>query len=281
MSWFRVLAACGLAISAALVGFDALAAGGPLGQPHEWQFGLQDPVTPVKEQIESFHNLLLIIITAITLFVMGLLLYVIVRFGAARNPVPSRTAHNTLIEVMWTILPIMILIVIAIPSFKLLYFSDRVPKAEMTIKATGHQWYWSYEYPDNGNFGFDAILIQDSDLKQGQLRLLETDNRVVVPVDTTVRVIVTAADVLHAWFVPSFGVQKEGVPGRANETWFKAEKIGTFYGQCSELCGQNHGFMPIVVQVVSKDDFTKWAADAKKKFSAVDAPSARVAAAAE
>ncbi|HUN50753.1 MAG TPA: cytochrome c oxidase subunit II, partial [Candidatus Sulfotelmatobacter sp.] len=223
MSWTRVIARKALfgllpALATALFAADALA-DGPLGQPHPWQLGLQQGVTPVKESIASLHDLLLIIITVITVLVMGLLLYVIVRFRAGRNPVPSRVSHNTAIEIAWTVLPIAILIVIAIPSFKLIYFVDQVPKADLTIKVTGHQWYWSYEYPDNGNFGFNAVLVPDK-----KPRLLETDNHVVVPVNANVRVLLTSEDVLHDWFIPSFGVQKEAVTGRINETWFRAEK---------------------------------------------------------
>jgi cytochrome c oxidase subunit 2 len=271
----RVLLGLGLAFAALVFGADAFA-DGPLGQPHPWQLGLQEGVSPVNHQIANFHDLLLIIITIITVVVLALLLYVMVRFSAKRNPVPSKAAHNTLVEILWTAIPIVVLVIIAIPSFKLLYLADRLPKADMTIKAVGHQWYWSYEYPDNGNFGFNAILVADK-----PPRLLETDNHVVVPVDTTIRVLVTAEDVLHAWFVPALGVQKEAVTGRLNETWFKAEKTGTFYGQCTELCGQNHGFMPIVVDVISKDDFTKWATEAKKKFASEDQPTATVAVASD
>jgi cytochrome c oxidase subunit 2 len=276
MSWTRVLVApkvvfgLGLVVAATLFGAHAFAEG-PLGQPHPWQMGLQEGVTPVKDLIDSLHNMLLIIITVITVFVMGLLLYVMVRFSASRNPVPSKIAHNTVVEIAWTILPIAILIVIAIPSFKLLFYEDLVPKADLTIKATGHQWYWSYEYPDNGNFGFNSVLAADK-----QPRLLETDNHVVVPVDATVKMLLTSEDVLHDWFVPSFGVQKEAVTGRLNETWFRAEKIGTYYGQCNELCGQNHGFMPITVDVVSKDDFAKWVAD-EKKSAGLDQPPKQLA----
>ena len=281
-SWTRVLAAAGAAAGLlsgfSLSGFSAaVAADGPLGQPHPWQLGLQEGVTPIKHSIASFHSLLLIIITAITVFVLALLLYVMVRFGTKKSPVPSRISHNTLVEIAWTLIPVLILVVIAVPSFRLLYAEDRIPKADMTLKVTGHQWYWSYEYPDNGGFGFDSLMVQPGDLKEGQPRLLETDNHVVVPVDTTIRVQITAVDVLHAWFVPSLGVQIEAVTGRLNESWFKAEKEGTFYGQCTELCGINHGFMPISVEVVSKEKFKEWAAAAKKKFAADEAPSRQLA----
>ena len=239
----------------------------------DWQLGLQAPVTPVMERITSFHDILLWIIIAISAFVLVLLLYVMWRFSEGRNPNPTRTTHNTTVEILWTVIPVVILVVIAVPSFKLLYLGDVVPKADLTIKAIGHQWYWSYEYPDNGNFTFDATMIEEeAELAKtkNKLRLLETDNSVVVPVDTTVRVIVTASDVLHAWAIPAFGVKLDAVPGRLNETWFKATKTGTYYGQCSELCGVRHGFMPIRVEVVSKEDYQAWVQKAQKEFARVD-----------
>lgn len=247
----------------------------------DWQLGLQAPATPVMERITSFHDILLGIIVFISVFVLGLLVYVIWKFGEKRHPTPSRTTHNTLVEVLWTVIPVLTLVLIAVPSFKLLYLIDVVPKADMTIKAIGHQWYWSYEYPDNGNFTFDATLLEEKEeleKTKNKLRLLETDNSVVVPVDTTIRVIVTADDVLHAWAVPSFGVKLDAVPGRLNETWFKATKTGTYYGQCSELCGIKHGFMPIRVEVVSKSDYAVWLEKAKKEFARVDgSPERKVA----
>jgi cytochrome c oxidase subunit 2 len=268
-------AGCALAVLLTTVSGPALAA-----QPTPWQLGFQPAATPVMQEITDFHNLLLWIIALITLFVMVLLAYVMVKFSAKRNPNPSRTTHNTMVEVLWTVIPVVILVVIAVPSFKLLYHEDVIPKADMTVKAVGHQWYWSYEYPDHGNFKFDALMVPDADIKPGQPRLLETDNEVVVPVGTTVRVIVTADDVLHSWAMPAFGVKVDAVPGRLNETWFRAEREGTFYGQCSELCGTNHGFMPIKVRVVGKQAFDAWTAEAKSKFAAADAPERRVAEAA-
>lgn len=235
--------------------------------PQPWTFGFQDAATPVADDIHSLHHLLLIIITVITLFVLALLLYVIFRFNAKRNPVPSRTAHNTLIEVLWTVIPVMILVVIAVPSFKLLYFMDRTDKPELTLKVIGHQWYWSYQYQDNGDFTFDSLIVPTDQLKPGQLRLLEVDNQVVLPVDTNIRVLVTSEDVLHAWAVPAFGVKIDTVPGHLNETWMRIERPGTYYGQCSELCGVNHGFMPIAVKAVSKEEFQAWVEEAKKKFA--------------
>lgn len=232
------------------------------------QLGLQTAATPVMEDLVNFHNFLLIVITAIVVFVTILLIIVMVRFNAKANPTPSKTTHNTLIEVLWTVLPVLILVVIAIPSFRLLYKELVIPHAELTVKATGYQWYWGYEYPDNGNIAFDANIVDDADLKPGQPRLLTTDNAMVVPVDTVVRVIVTGADVIHSWAIPSFGVKIDAVPGRLNETWFKAERTGTYYGQCSELCGQNHAFMPIDVKVVSKEDFAAWVAEQHKSADA-------------
>jgi len=221
----------------------------------------------VKDRLQAFHNELLIIITLITIFVLGLLLYVIVRFHHQRNPVPTRTSHNTIIEMLWTVVPVLILVIIAIPSFKLMYFMDRVPNPDMTIKVTGHQWYWSYEYPDQGGLTFDSNLIPEADLKPGQLRLLDVDNPLVVPVDTTIRVLVTGTDVIHSWFVPSFGVQEYAIVGRLNESWMKVEHRGVYYGECNQICGVNHAFMPIKVEAVSKPDFQRWLVDAKKKFA--------------
>ncbi len=241
-------------------------------QPKPWQWGFQPPASPVMAQIVDLNFLISAIIIAILVFVTGLLAFVLFRFNAKRNPVPSKTTHNTLIEVIWTAAPVMILLVIAIPSFKLLYFMDRAVDAEMTIKAVGHQWYWSYEYPDHGDFAFDAIMLEDDELEAGQLRLLETDNRVVLPVDTTIRVLVTADDVLHAWAVPAFGIKIDAVPGRLNETWVKIEREGVYFGQCSELCGARHGFMPIAVEAVSKAAFAEWVEQARKEFAGNDAP---------
>ncbi len=244
-----------------------------------WQLGLQEAVTPVMERIHDFHTLLLFIITFIALFVLVLLLIVMIRFNARRNPVPSKTSHNTTIEVLWTVVPIMILVVIAIPSFRLLYYSDRTAEADMTIKAIGVQWYWSYEYPDHDNFRFDAVMKEDDELEPGEPRLLATDNAVVVPTDANVRLLVTAEDVIHSWAVPQFGVKLDGVPGRLNETWFRVEEPGVYYGQCSELCGIRHGFMPIMVRAVPKAEFDAWVEEAKKEFARADAPAVDVAAA--
>jgi cytochrome c oxidase subunit II len=236
-------------------------------QPEPWQLGFQPAATSVMERIVSFHDLLLWIITLISLFVLGLLAYVCLRFRASRAATPSRRTHHTVLEIAWTAVPVLILVVIAIPSFKLLYYQDTVPDADLTIKAIGHQWYWSYEYPDNGNFTFDAYLVADDDLQPGQLRLLTTDTRIVLPVDTTIRVLVTATDVLHAWAMPAFGVKIDAVPGRINETWFRIDQPGTYYGQCSELCGDYHGYMPIMIEAVSKDEFEAWTEQAQEEFA--------------
>lgn len=233
-----------------------------MGQPAPWEYKLQQAASPVMENIIWFHGWLLAIITVITLFVLALLITVVVKFNARANPVPSRTTHNTLIEVAWTLIPVLVLVGIAIPSFRLLFLELDVPKADLTIKATGKQWYWSYAYPDNGKFEFDSLLAQDK-----QPRLLGVDNEMVVPVNKVIRVQTTGADVIHSFAVPAFGIKIDAVPGRLNETWFKATKTGMFYGQCSELCGKDHAYMPIAVRVVSDQEFAAWVEDAKKKFA--------------
>jgi cytochrome c oxidase subunit 2 len=261
-----------------LAGGGAALAG--LGQPSEWQIGLQQSATPVMDNIVWFHDFLLYIITAITVFVLVLLVIVITRFNARANPASSRTTHNTLIEVAWTIVPIIILLIIAVPSFKLLFFQLNIPAADLTVKATGKQWYWSYSYPDNGPFEFDSLMLRESDRKEGQPRLLAVDNEMVVPVNKTVRVLTTGADVIHAFAVPSFGIKIDAIPGRINETWFKATREGVYYGQCSELCGKDHAYMPIAVRVVSEQAFASWVEEAKKKYARDEmAPPTNVAAA--
>ena len=241
--------------------------------PQPWQMNFRPAATPVMDDIVSFHNLLLVIEVLIVLFVLGLMVYICVKFNAKANPVPSKTTHNAFLEVMWTVIPIIILIVIAVPSMKLLVFMDKAPKdkVEMTLKVIGHQWYWSYEYPDAGNLAFDSNLIPDEeiDVSKGQIRLLEVDNRVAIPVDTTIRVIMTSDDVLHNWAIPAFGIKMDTVPGRINEAWIRvpAEKAGVYRGQCSELCGVNHGYMPIVIDAMPKQEFAKWLERAKKEFA--------------
>jgi cytochrome c oxidase subunit II len=240
-----------------------------LGQPAPWEYKLQESGSVVMDNIEWFHNLLLILITVITLFVLALLIIVMVKFNAKANPVPSRTTHNTLIEVAWTLIPVLILVTIAVPSFRLLFLELDIPKADLTIKATGKQWYWSYTYPDNGKFEFDSLLACDETRKKcTEPRLLTVDNEIVVPVNKVVRVQTTGADVIHSFAVPAFGIKIDAIPGRLNETWFKAEKVGMYYGQCSELCGKDHAYMPIAVRVVEDKDFTAWVEAAKKKYAA-------------
>jgi cytochrome c oxidase subunit 2 len=234
-----------------------------LGQPAPWEYKLQGSVTEVMDYITWFHNWLFVLITIITLFVLALLVIVVIKFNAKANPVPSRTTHNTLIEVAWTLIPVLILVTVAIPSFRLLFLELDVPKADLTIKATGKQWYWSYAYPDNGKFEFDSLMAADK-----QPRLLGVDNEMVVPVNKVIRVQTIGADVIHSFAVPAFGIKIDAIPGRLNETWFKATKTGMFYGQCSELCGKDHAFMPIAVKVVSDQEFAAWVEDAKKKFAA-------------
>lgn len=248
-------------------------------QPEPWQLGFQPAASNMMERVTSFNDFLLILMTGVTLLVLFLLLFIMVRFNAKANPKPSKTSHNTWLEVIWTTIPIIILVVIAIPSFRLLHDQETIPEIDMTVKAIGYQWYWGYEYPDHGNFAFDAIMVEDEDLQNGQPRLLATDNALVVPVNTTVRVIVTAADVIHSWAIPAFGSKVDAVPGRLNETWFRAEKTGVYYGQCSELCGIRHAFMPIMVKVVEQDAFDAWVAQAQIEFAAHDADGLRLASA--
>jgi cytochrome c oxidase subunit II len=250
------------------------------GQPGPWQLGLQDAASPVMADIESFHNFLLWIISAISAFVLILLLTVIVRFNARANPTPSRTTHNTPIEILWTIVPVVILVLIAVPSFRLLFVELDVPTPDLTVKATGAQWFWKYNYPDNGNFEFSSVIVDEKDLKPGQPRLLTVDNEMVVPVNKVVHVLVIGADVIHSFAVPAFGIKIDAVPGRLNDTWFKATSVGTYHGQCSELCGKNHAFMPITVRVVNDSDFTAWVTEAKKNYGSNDSvPKATFAAA--
>jgi cytochrome c oxidase subunit II len=258
-----------LAAAAAAGGTVLLATAGSAAEPRPWQLGFQAPATPVQDQIHWFHNdILMPIITLITLFVLGLLVYAMWRFHHTRNPVPTRTTHNAVIEILWTVVPVLLLVIIAIPSFKLMYFMDRVPDADMTIKVTGHQWYWTYAYPDQDNLTFDSNIVEEKDLKPGQKRLLEVDNPLVVPVGAKVRVLVTGTDVLHSWFVPSFGVQQYAVIGRNNEAWFQVERAGAYYGECNQICGINHSRMPIKVVALAKPEFDKWLGEAKKKFAA-------------
>lgn len=240
------------------------------GVADNWQMNMQGAATAISEQMHSFNTLLLVVVTAIMLLVLGLLIWVMIRYNEKANPVPSKISHNTPLEIAWTIVPVLILLVIAIPSFRLLYAQHEFPKPDITIKATGHQWFWNYTYLDNGGFNFDSYMVDDDKLKAGQPRLLTVDNEVVVPVGKVVHVLVTSDDiapVIHNWSVPSFGSKIDAVPGRITRTWFKPTKTGVFHGQCSELCGMGHAFMPIAVRVVSDQEFAEWVAGAQKKFA--------------
>jgi cytochrome c oxidase subunit 2 len=265
---FKRLAAVAAVIGTLMIG--AFMAGGEtalaaFGQATPWQFGFQDSATPIMDEITGFHNLLLVVITAISAFVLALLVIVMVRFNARANPTPSRVTHNTTIEVLWTIVPIIILVGIGVPSFKLLFHQYSMPPADLTVKATGKQWYWTYNYPDNGKFEFDSLMLQEKDRKADQPRLLAVDNEMVVPVNKTVRIQTIGAEVIHSFAIPSFGIRMDAVPGRLNETWFKATREGTYYGQCSELCGKDHAFMPIAIRVVSEQAFKEWVDAASKR----------------
>lgn len=255
-----------LALGAALAVF--LSTGSALAETaYNWQMGFQPAASPVMENITSFHHILLILITGITLFVLALLLYVMLRFNSRANPVPSTNTHNTPLEIIWTVVPIIILVVMAIPSFRLLYLEDVVPESEMTLKLTGNQWFWNVEYPDHDSLTYDITMLEDADRPADAPRLLAVDNEIVVPVDTTIRVQTTASDVIHAFAIPVMGVKIDAIPGQLNETWFKATREGTFYGQCSELCGSRHAFMPTALKVVSKEAFAAWLEEAKVKHA--------------
>lgn len=257
------LAGCVLTLSAAPFAW----AQGVVGAPRPWEMGMQRSFGPIKDRVIDLHNLVLVIITAIVLFVGGLLIWVMIRYNSQRNPVPSQTSHNTVLEIAWTVIPVLILVVIAIPSFRLIYYQDRTPDPDMTIKVIGHQWYWEYSYPDQGNVDVESRYVQDEDLKPGQLRLLDVDNQLVIPVNKKIRILTTSSDVIHSFFIPSFGVQRYAIPGRTIETWMEADEIGTFYGECNQICGQNHSRMPISVKAVSEADFKAWVEQAKKSAS--------------
>jgi cytochrome c oxidase subunit 2 len=234
--------------------------------------GMQRSFSPIKDRIIDLHDLVLVIITVITLFVGGLLIWVMYRYNSQKNPVPTQTSHNTILEISWTVIPVLILVVMAIPSFRLIYYLDRTPDPDMTIKVTGHQWYWEYSYPDQGNLAIESRIIHDEDLKPGQLRLLDVDNQLVIPVGKKIRVLTGSSDVIHSFFVPSIGVQRYAIPGRTIETWMEADQVGTFYGECNQICGQDHSRMPISVRAVSEADFKAWVEQAKKAASAAALP---------
>ena len=279
----RLVAAVSLASLA--VAFLALFDPALADVPRNWQMGMQAPASPVATQIVSLHNLVLVIITVITIFVAGLLAYVIWRFSAEKNPNPSQTSHHTGLEVAWTVIPVLILVVMAIPSFRLVYYQDRVTNADMTVKVTGRQWYWEYTYPDADglNFGsrpLEAKSVKPAAMKPGSLRLLEVDEPLVLPVGKNVRILSTSADVIHSFYVPALGVQRYAIPGRVIETWVRIDRPGTYYGQCNQICGEDHSNMPIAVRAVSPADYTAWLAEAKKKHASNDkAPPATVLAA--
>lgn len=268
MNWSltgRVVGASSAVLGAAWASVPAAAQ-----QPHPWQMNLQEPHSPIMERMYTFHDVLLWIIFLISLFVLGLLLYAVWRFNEKRNPEPSMTTHNTLVEVLWTVIPIVILVGIAIVSIPLLYATDDASDADITVKAIGRQWYWSYEYPDHGGFTFDSFIVRDADLKPGQPRLLTADEDLVLPVGKKIRVLVTASDVLHAFAVPSLGSKVDAVPGRTNHTWFTIDEPGMYYGQCSELCGTGHSYMPLSIRAVTEAEFNTWLAEARQRFAKAD-----------
>jgi cytochrome c oxidase subunit 2 len=267
----RIGAAASVCAVTIVTGFqEALASE---GVPHAWQIDLPHAATPIMESMRSFNTLLLAIIIPIVIFVLALLLWVTIRYRESANPVPSKLSHNSTIEVLWTIVPVLILVIIAVPSFRILFRQFDYPKPDVVVKATGKLWYWNYEYPEE-KVTFDSRLIEDADLKPGQLRNLAVDNEMVVPVNKVVQVLTTGGEVIHQWAVPAFGSRVDAMPGRVNRTWFKVTEAGTYYGQCSALCGQGHPYMPIAVKAVNEDEYRKWLAD-KQKVAAAD--SARLA----
>jgi cytochrome c oxidase subunit 2 len=260
-------------IAPAILACLAIAPGAMAQTPRPWQMGLQTAHSPVENNIHSLHTLVTWLMVAVVIFVAALLGYVIWKFDAKRHPVASRTSHNTILEVAWTVLPVLILVVIAIPSFRLVYFEDRTRDADLTIKVTGHQWFWEYTYPDSGNINFNSSMVADADLKPGELRHLAVDNPLVVPAGRNIRVLTTGADVIHSFFVPSLGVQRYAIPGRTIETWFKVDQPGDYFGECNQICGTNHSVMPIHVHAVTDDEYKAWLVQAKTKFAS-DAPAA-------
>jgi cytochrome c oxidase subunit II len=266
-------------IGAAVAAITAFAAYPAAALPVEWGLGFQEAASPVMEQIESFHDLLLWIIVATCVFVLALLVWIVIRYRASANPVPSKVHHNTLLEVAWTLIPVIILVFIAVPSFRLLYFQETLPKPDVQIKAIGKQWYWTYEYPGSAaGFTFDSLMLSDADAaKAGKPRLLGVDNAIYVPVNKVIEVETSGADVIHSFAMPEMGVKMDAVPGRLNKTWFKPTKTGVFYGQCSELCGSRHAYMPIELHVVTDAEYAAWLASSKKEFAALENDATRVA----
>jgi cytochrome c oxidase subunit II len=269
LKWLCTIAAGGF-LSLSLIPYGL--AQGVVGKPQPWEMGMQRSFSPIKDRIIDLHDLVLVIITVITLFVAALLVWVMVRYNSQRNPAPSQTSHNTVLEIAWTVVPVLILVIIAIPSFRLIYYQDRTPDPDMTIKVTGHQWYWEYTYPDQGNVDVESHYIADEDLKPGQLRLLDVDSQMVIPVGKKIRILTNSTDVIHSFFIPSFGVQRYAIPGRTIETWLEATEAGTFYGECNQICGQNHSRMPIAVRAVPENEFNAWIEQAKKSASAARLP---------
>ncbi|WP_428489796.1 cytochrome c oxidase subunit II [Rhodopila sp.] len=245
---------------------------GVVGAPRPWEMGMQRSFSPIKDREIRLNDLVLVMITVITLLVGGLLVWVMIRYNSKRNPVPSQTSHNTVLEIAWTVIPVLVLVIMAIPSFRLIYYQDRTPDPDMTIKVTGHQWYWEYTYPDQGNLDIESRYVPDEDLKPGQPRLLTVDNQMVIPVNKKIRVLTTSGDVIHSFFIPAFGVQRYAIPGRTIETWMEADKIGTFYGECNQICGLDHSRMPISVRAVSEADFKSWVEQTKKSAAAQQLP---------
>ena len=263
----RVLGILGVLAIAVLGVAGSVHAQPIVGVPHDWQMNFPPPYTPVMEKVEALNDLLLVIITLISLFVLALLLYVVWRFHASRNPAATTTTHNTVLEIAWTVIPILILVIIAIPSFRLLYYGDKVANADFTVKVVGHQWYWSYEYPDQGNFSVDSRILAEADRikqKPNVPRMMAVDEEMVIPKGANIRIIGTAADSMHGWTVPGFGIKKTVIPGRLNEGWINVREEGYYFGQCSQICGNSHSFMPIAVRVVSKPEFDKWVEQKKK-----------------
>ena len=260
-----------LSSGAFILGIFAASVAGA-AQPEPWQIGLQEPAGSIAQKATDLHNLLLIIISLISVFVLALLVYVGWRFRRDANPTPSKTTHNTTIEILWTVVPVLILVVIAVPSFRLLYYMDETKNAEMVIKVTGNQWYWNYEYMDD-QIAFDSYMLSDDELQPGQPRLLSVDNPLVVPANTKIKMLVTGNDVMHSFFVPSLAVQTYAFIGRVNEVWIDVpEGEKTYYGQCNQICGVNHSFMPIVVKAMAKKEYQAWLADAKQEFAILDVP---------
>jgi len=262
--FFALIPAAVLGLSASVANAEVVM----LSKP--WQLWLQDPMSPTAERVVDLNLFLMWIEVAIVIFVMGLMVYILVRFNEKANPEPSKTTHNTLLEVVWTAIPIVILVIVAIPSLKTLYYADHTEEAEMTLKITGNQWYWSYVYPDNDELSFDSLFVPDDELAPGQPRLLSVDNPVVLPVGTNIRLLLSSNDVIHNWAIPSLAIKLDTTPGRTNETWVHLNEPGDFFGMCSELCGVNHSRMPIHVKGVSKEDFAKWLVKAKAEFASND-----------